>query len=96
MLADKDIAGVVAAVNMEVNSWYVASIDNARGASAKQLTNFIRLKVPSGDIQSFSDVTSAYLQACMDASENDRIIVFGSFFTVADVMRVLTQDIADD
>ena len=96
MLADKDIAGVIAAMDMEVDSWYVADINNARGASAQQLTNFIYLKIPGGDIQSFADVASAYLQACKDASENDRIVVFGSFFTVADVMRVLTQDLADD
>ena len=96
MLVDKDIAGVVAAVSKEVDSWYVASIHNARGANAQQLADLIQLQAPDGDIRRFADVTSAYLQACMDASENDRIIVFGSFFTVADVMRVLTQDIDDD
>ena len=96
MLADKDIAGVIAAVDMEGDSWYVAGINNVRGASAQHLANLIYLQVLEGDIQSFADVTSAYLQACMDAGENDRIIVFGSFFTVADVMRVLTQDILDD
>lgn len=96
MLADKDIAGVVAAVSMEVDGWYVAGIDNARGASALQLVNLIHLQVPDDVIQSFPDVTSAYLQACMDASENDRIVVFGSFFTVADVMRVLTQGLPDN
>ena len=96
MLADKDIAGVVAAMGTEVDSWYVAGINNVRGASALQLVNLIHLQTPNGDIQSFADVTSAYLQACMDASENDRIIVFGSFFTVADVMRALTHNTPDD
>lgn len=96
MLADKDIAGVIAAVGMEVDSWYVAGINNVRGAGAQQLANLIHLQAPDGDIQSFADVTSAYLQACMDASENDRIIVFGSFFTVADVMHALTHNIPDD
>lgn len=96
MLADKDIAGVVAAVSMEVDSWYAAGIGNTRGASALQLVNLIHQQASGSVIQSFPDVTSAYLQACMDASENDRIVVFGSFFTVADVMRVLTQDTLDD
>jgi dihydrofolate synthase/folylpolyglutamate synthase len=83
-------------MGMEVDSWYVAGINNVRGASAQQLANLIHLQAPDGDIQSFADVTSAYLQACMDASENDRIIVFGSFFTVADVMHALTHNIPDD
>jgi dihydrofolate synthase/folylpolyglutamate synthase len=73
MLADKDIAGVIKAVGDEISSWYVASIDNPRGAQARQL----------------ADMISAYRQACLDAGENDRIIVLGSFFTVADVMRLL-------
>ena len=34
------------------------------------------------------DVSAAYVQACDIAAENDRIVVFGSFFTVAAVMRL--------
>jgi dihydrofolate synthase / folylpolyglutamate synthase len=93
MLADKDIAGVVAAVATEIDSWYVAGIQHMRGASAQQLTECVRLQAPDSDIHGFPDIASAYLQACMDASGNDRIAVFGSFFTVADVMRVLAQNI---
>jgi len=34
------------------------------------------------------DVAAAYSQACDIATENDRIVVFGSFYTVAAVMQL--------
>ena len=49
-----------------------------------------------GKVERCADVVSAYRQACLAASENDRIIVFGSFFTVADVMHVLPATHLDD
>jgi dihydrofolate synthase / folylpolyglutamate synthase len=38
-------------------------------------------------VTSCADVAAAYAQACDMATENDRIAVFGSFFTVAAVMQ---------
>jgi dihydrofolate synthase/folylpolyglutamate synthase len=89
MLADKDIQGVVAATASQIDRWYVASIDNVRAATVAQLTDAIGQQGADQDIRTFRDVASAYRQAFLDAGKNDRIIVFGSFFTVADVMRVL-------
>ena len=41
------------------------------------------------NIQTFATVHEAYRAAASKAGENDRIVVFGSFHTVADVMSVL-------
>lgn len=89
MLADKDIEGVIEAVMAEIDAWYIAGISNARGAQAQQTAALIRQQARISAILSFSDVAAAYRQACLDASENDRIIVFGSFYTVAAVMPLL-------
>jgi len=91
MLADKDISGVIAAVGDEIDSWYVAGIENARGAKAAQLAEIVHTQFPDAALKICDDVTSAYHQACMYAGENDRIVVLGSFFTVADVMRALPE-----
>lgn len=91
MLADKDIGGVVAATASQIDVWYVAGIDNVRAAIASQLAHAIHLHDADSEIQIFEDIASAYRQAFLDAGKNDRIIVFGSFFTVADVMRVLAS-----
>ncbi|NOT67990.1 MAG: bifunctional tetrahydrofolate synthase/dihydrofolate synthase [Methylophilaceae bacterium] len=89
MLADKDIAGVIHAVKSQINAWYVADIDHARGAKASQLVDSICQQIPDCTVAGFSNVILAFRQAYKEAAENDRIIVFGSFFTVADIMRVL-------
>src|SRR5690606_34530873 len=89
MLADKDMAGVIQAVQSQVDIWYLADIQNPRGATAQQLARLIHQFDSGCKIKMHADVVSAYRQACIDAGENDRIIVFGSFYTVADVMKVL-------
>jgi dihydrofolate synthase / folylpolyglutamate synthase len=89
MLADKDIAGVVRALADVVDSWLVASIQHARGADASVLAGILHELTPKVPVQCFSDVPSAFRQACLSANENDKIVVFGSFYTVADVLRRL-------
>lgn len=91
MLADKDIAGVLQITAPLVDAWYVASVENARGAEADQLLSLISA-MDDSQASGFADLGEAYRQACNDAGENDRILVFGSFFTVADIMRELMRN----
>jgi dihydrofolate synthase/folylpolyglutamate synthase len=98
MLADKDSAGVIAALKDHINGWYVADTLHARGALAKDLAQQIAGLAPGSTIKSFASADKAYIQACidveacMDANENAKIIVFGSFFTVASVMQILPNN----
>ncbi|BCB26425.1 bifunctional folylpolyglutamate synthase/dihydrofolate synthase [Sulfurimicrobium lacus] len=86
MLSDKDVAGVIAALREEVDLWLIAGIVHARGASAVELQ--ARLSdVGIQAIQAFPDIAAAYHHACQIAGEDDRIAVFGSFHTVAEVMQ---------
>jgi dihydrofolate synthase/folylpolyglutamate synthase len=84
IMADKDIDSVVAAVLPRVDRWYIASLPPPRGATAEDLR--LRLEaagVASAAIRDFPDPASAYRAAREAVSEADRIIVFGSFLTVA-------------
>jgi dihydrofolate synthase / folylpolyglutamate synthase len=86
MLADKDINGVISAVEKEMDAWYVADIHIARGAKAHSLFEALvnlRIKKP---VYLFENVAVALKTAYKDADINDRIIVFGSFYTVADAI----------
>ena len=89
MLADKDMHGVIDALIPEIDVWYVANIDHVRGAKAQTLGGYIETQVKHPHVESFNSASDAYKQACIDRLENDRIVVFGSFFTVADVMPTL-------
>lgn len=95
MLADKDIAGVARAMIDVIDEWYVAGIQYARGADAAILLKCLYAASPKVEAQGFEDVVSALRQACLGAGENDRIVVFGSFYTVADAMRALPETLGD-
>ncbi|MEN6587253.1 MAG: bifunctional tetrahydrofolate synthase/dihydrofolate synthase [Sulfuricella sp.] len=86
MLGDKDIAGVISALREEIDLWLVAGIAHARGASAAELQASLA-GAGVDAIQAFPDIAAAYRHACQIAGEDDRIAVFGSFHTVAEVMQ---------
>ena len=89
MLADKDIAGALAALKDRVTHWYLAGLDVPRGASSATLAAVAERL--GGTIACFDDVGSAFVAARKAAGENDRILAFGSFYTVAAVMRALKE-----
>jgi dihydrofolate synthase/folylpolyglutamate synthase len=86
MLKDKDMAGVVDALKSQVDVWLVAGINAPRGASADELGQVLE-NSHAKEIARFPTVTEALHHAYNQAGENDRIVAFGSFYTVAQVMR---------
>ena len=86
MLRDKDVAGVIAALASRIDHWFVAGLTGARGAAASELERALASAGVSA-VTVCGDVAAAYSQACEQAGENDRILVFGSFYTVASVMQ---------
>ena len=86
MLADKDIAGVIMATEAEIDSWYLADIHTARGAKAQDLQQYLQKANNRKPAKLFANVAAALAAACLDTNKNDRIIVFGSFYTVADAI----------
>jgi dihydrofolate synthase / folylpolyglutamate synthase len=90
MLKDKDMAGVVREMIWQVDVWLVAGIAAPRGASAEELGLVVQQELMGGVVLSFATVTEALHHACKEAGENDRIIAFGSFYTVAEAMRAKT------
>jgi len=86
---DKDIDGVIAAMSEHVDHWCLATLPSPRSASAAELAAKVQAVQPEREersIASFDDPASAYANAISRAGENDRIVVFGSFLTVAAVM----------
>jgi dihydrofolate synthase/folylpolyglutamate synthase len=87
MLRDKDIAGVIAAVRQRIDHWFVAGIDSPRGAGVDELARILSEQVTEEAITRCGSIAEAYAQACDRVSENDKILVFGSFHTVGAVIE---------
>jgi len=86
MLADKDIAGVVQKLKSHVDMWFVADLPGPRGARADALAAIIATEQPWAEVRRFTSPAEALAAARAEAGTDDRITVFGSFLTVADVM----------
>ena len=86
MLADKDVEGVIRELTREIDAWYLADNHSPRGAKARDLQKVLLKHAKKSPIQLFVDVGAAIDAAYKNAAKNDRIIVFGSFYTVADAI----------
>ncbi|PXX50554.1 bifunctional tetrahydrofolate synthase/dihydrofolate synthase [Aquitalea magnusonii] len=92
MLADKDLPAVAELARGEFDGWFVAGLDMPRGQSGADIAARLQA-LGIGKVQAFVDVASAWQAALSAAGENDRITVFGSFHTVAEVMEARQQRI---
>jgi dihydrofolate synthase/folylpolyglutamate synthase len=93
MLKDKDIAGVAEALDRHIDTWLVAGIDALRGATADELTDALHRVGVRGAVIRFKDTADALAHACNEADENDRIVAFGSFYTVAEAMLAQSRSV---
>jgi len=87
MLADKDIGGVIDAMRGRVDQWFVASVAAERAAPAQRVADLLSGRGLSAVTRTFATVGAALEEARRQAGPNDRIIVFGSFYTVAEALR---------
>ena len=83
MLRDKDIAATLVELTGLVDAWYVAPVSSPRTASADALADFARATDVGKPVFAFADIAAAQQHALADARDGDRIVVFGSFYTVA-------------
>ena len=82
MLSDKDAVGVVDELRDVVDSWCFASINGYRGQTASELQLKVAHLVPDGVL--FDSVDQGMEELKKSLSSDDELLVFGSFFTVAD------------
>ena len=91
MLRDKDVAGVVRLFKGRIDFWHLVDLAGPRALPPGRLAEIVVNENAGGEIFEYSDPAAAFAAARARAGENDRIVVFGSFLTVAGVMQVLDR-----
>lgn len=95
---DKDLPGVIGQFVGDVAHWHVAQVDPERGATAASLCDHIRAALRAADavresadarVTIHPDVAEACAAAAAEAEPGDRVLVFGSFYTVGPAMAAL-------
>jgi dihydrofolate synthase/folylpolyglutamate synthase len=86
MLADKDIPGTLRSLLPAITEWYVGDLTGPRAAKGEVLKNALE---EMGVTRCFNhpSVIHAYQAAQCVAGEQDRIVIFGSFYTIIEILK---------
>jgi dihydrofolate synthase/folylpolyglutamate synthase len=84
MLHDKDVVETLNALSPIVGQWYLASLEGPRAASAKELSQSVNEALNKS---LFDSPVLAYQAAMEQASQDDIVLVVGSFHTVGEVLE---------
>lgn len=91
-MQDKDIDGIIAHLKERIDHWCVTDLPLPRAATAADIAEKLQHAYADSQgtehsIQTYASPAEAFANALSRAGENDRIVVFGSFLTVAGVME---------
>ncbi|AIL32620.1 folylpolyglutamate synthase [Basilea psittacipulmonis DSM 24701] len=94
MLKDKDSLESIKCMGKRIDHWYCATLEGERGRAGDELAETIRALNPADkdglpSVQSFNTPEEAFEKALQNAHQDDRIVVFGSFLTVAAILKKL-------
>lgn len=88
-MADKDLGTMLARVMPLIDKWYFTDLPTPRASTAEALQAFLQAQKPRAGVTAatFAAPLQALQAAVAAADPADRIVVFGSFFTVGGVLQ---------
>jgi dihydrofolate synthase/folylpolyglutamate synthase len=91
-MRDKDIPALVEPMAPLVDAWHCCGLPTPRAASAEALAGFVRAahgarRGPAATVDTHTGPAEALRAALAAADPADRIVVFGSFYTVGGVLK---------
>jgi dihydrofolate synthase/folylpolyglutamate synthase len=90
VMSDKDHDAIFKPLLSVIDHWYLGDLpDIPRAARAHDLSIILKRNESSYDIE--STIQNAFHKATTDACEHDRIVVFGSFYTVAAIQSLVNH-----
>ncbi len=88
LLSDKDLTGVIEPLLGSIAHWAVAPLPTPRSRQAVELEAALRERGAS--VSAHASFTAALEAQCAQAEEGEEILVFGSFFCVAEALEWLS------
>ncbi|MEE3696377.1 bifunctional tetrahydrofolate synthase/dihydrofolate synthase [Glaesserella parasuis] len=90
-LVDKDLSGIVEPLEDLIDEWYCAGLQGYRGQRATEVKSKLLAALPNAKAVAYENVIEASQVIFETANEQDIILVFGSFHTVADFVVWIEQ-----
>lgn len=92
-MADKDVEGIIMPLISCFDSWYVVQLDAvARAMPARQIADTIS-KLGADSVRVGGNVADVLPDLLTEMTAEDRLVVFGSFYTVAEVLGIYHLEI---
>lgn len=92
VMSDKDLGGMIAAAATHFDAWFVADQPaNARAATAAELADTLH-RAGQAAVSVSKNLRQAWRRAQEIMTEGDRLVVFGSFYTVAEILPLLARE----
>lgn len=85
ILKDKDILSMLNILKGEFDAWYVAKLNTPRSVEVDTLVSYLK-QLDIEEIYAYDSIAIAHQQALADAQEEDRVVIFGSFYTVSELL----------
>lgn len=91
VMADKDVGGIVKPLIGCFDSWFVGQLPtNQRAMPPTELAALLQQQ-GAGEVRECATMSQAFEQALLLLEPEDRLVVFGSFFTVAAVLAIIAE-----
>ncbi len=86
VLEDKSLDVILTPIRDHIDFWMLASLHGERGQTSNELLEKMMEFDQDLDCLCFDSPVSAYEQAKKSANPEDRVVIFGSFYTVGDII----------
>lgn len=92
MLAGKDVRGVVEVLAPHVDGWFLGTLEDGRALPAEDMLQQMDSAEITREAKAFEDMKGAFEAAKEEVQPGDRLLVFGSFLTVASALECLAAE----
>ena len=86
LLNDKDAYTLIKPLAPIIEKWFVGTIDSSRGMNSSEIKERVKSLVDDDKIICYENMNNAFEAAYEALYFNDRLIVYGSFYTVSEFM----------
>jgi len=86
VLKDKDVYSLIKPMINSVDKWYCGTINSDRGMNSDEIKTRMSSAINQKDIETFDSIDGACSRAMLSLGDNDRLVVYGSFYTVSEFL----------
>lgn len=87
LLNDKDAYTLIKPLVPIIEKWFIGTVDSERGMNSSEIRERVKSLVEDNKVDCFENMNDAFEAAYKTLYLNDRLIIYGSFYTVSEFMN---------